>query len=64
MLDKGGHEAHQNTVGMLAGSAGMIAYAAAAIPLLRRLRAPRAAVAALGAWTLVAGLVAVPVLVA
>lgn len=35
-----------------------------AIPLLRRLRAPNAAGAALGAWLVVAGLVAVPVMVA
>jgi hypothetical protein len=49
---------------MLAGSAGMIAYALAVVPLLRRMRAPRAAVLGLGAWTLVAAAVAVPVLVA
>ena len=64
LLDKGAHEAHQNATGMVAGSAGMIAYAAAVVPLLRRLRASRAAVAALGAWVLAAGAVAVPVLVA
>jgi uncharacterized membrane protein (GlpM family) len=64
LLDKGGHAAHESAVGMLAGTAGMIAYAAAAIPLLRRLRAVGAAAAALGAWVLVAGLVAVPVLLA
>ncbi len=63
LLDKGAHDAHQNAVGMLAGSAGMIAYAAAVVPLLRRLRASRAAVVALGAWTAMAALVAVPVLV-
>lgn len=64
LLDKGSHEAHQNAVGMLAGSAGMIAYAATAVPLLRRMRASAAAVASLGAWFLVSGLVAIPVLVA
>lgn len=64
VLDKGSHDAHENAVGMLAGAAGMIAYAAAAIPLLRRISAPRAAAAALGAWFGVAALVAVPVLVA
>jgi hypothetical protein len=64
LLDKGHHDAHQNAVGMLAGSAGMIAYAAAAVPLLRRLPASRAAVVALGAWTAVAAGVAVPVLAA
>jgi hypothetical protein len=64
LVDKGAHEAHQNAVGMLAGSAGMIAYAAAAVPLLRRMRASTAAVASLGPWFLIAGLVAIPVLVA
>jgi uncharacterized membrane protein (GlpM family) len=64
VLDKGGRDAHQNAVGMIAGSAGMIAYAMAAIPLLRRMRASRAAVAALGAWTLVAAAVAIPLLLA
>jgi len=64
LLDKGGHDAHENAVGMLAGTAGMIAYAVVAIPLLRRLRAASAAAAALGAWALVAALAAVPVLLA
>jgi uncharacterized membrane protein (GlpM family) len=63
-LDKGPHTAHENAVGMLAGAAGMVAYAAAAVPLLRRMKAPAAAALALGAWTLVAGAVAVPLLVA
>lgn len=64
LLDKGAHEAHQSAVGMLAGSAGMIAYAAVAVPLLRRMRASGAAIASLGAWFLVAGVAAIPVLVA
>ena len=64
LLDKGAHDAHENAVGMIAGSAGMIAYAMATIPLLRRTRASRAAVAGLGAWTLVAAAVAVPLLLA
>ena len=62
VLDKGAHDAHESAVGMLAGSAGMIAYAAAVVPLLRRTRARRASVAALGAWTLAASLAALPVL--
>lgn len=49
---------------MIAGSAGMVAYAASVIPLLRRLPAGRAAVAGMGAWFLAAAIVAVPVLVA
>jgi hypothetical protein len=49
---------------MIAGSAGMVAYAALAVPLLRRIRASAAAVVALGAWTLVSAAVAVPLLLA
>ena|SRR5436309_3074595 len=64
LLDKGAHDAHQQAVGMLAGCAGMIAYAAATIPLLRRLRASRAAALGLAAWVVPAAVVAVPVLVA
>jgi uncharacterized membrane protein (GlpM family) len=62
LLDKGAHDAHENAAGMLAGSAGMIAYAAAVVPLLRRMRASLAAAAALGVWFAVAAIVAVPVL--
>jgi uncharacterized membrane protein (GlpM family) len=61
LLDKGAHAAHEQAAGMLAGSAGMIAYAFAVIPLLRRLSAARAALGALGAWVLGAALVALPV---
>jgi uncharacterized membrane protein (GlpM family) len=64
LVDKGAHEARQNSVGMLAGAAGMMAYAAVVVPLLRRVSAGRAAVLALGGWTLVAAVVAVPILVA
>jgi uncharacterized membrane protein (GlpM family) len=64
LIDKTSHDAHENAVGMIAGSAGMIAYAAGVVPLLRRLRASRAASAALLAWFGAAGIVAVPVLLA
>jgi uncharacterized membrane protein (GlpM family) len=64
LLDKGAHDAHQSSAGMIAGAAGMAVYAAAVIPLLRRTRAPVASMAALGAWTAVAAVVAVPLLVA
>jgi uncharacterized membrane protein (GlpM family) len=57
------HKAHENALGMIAGGAGMVAYAALAVPLLRRKRAAAAAALALIAWTLVAAIVAVPVLV-
>ncbi|MBV8948760.1 MAG: DUF3147 family protein [Solirubrobacterales bacterium] len=64
LLDKGAHEAHQAAAGMVAGGMGMIAYAAAVIPLLKRARASVASMAALGVWAVVAALVAVPLLAA
>ncbi len=64
VLDKGAHDAHESATGMIAGGAGMVAYAAAVVPLLRRMRALRAAVTALGAWLLVAVVVALPLLLA
>ncbi len=64
LLDKGSHDAHQNAVGMIAGAGGMIAYAAVAVTLLRRMRATTAAATALTAWFAVAGGLAIPVLVA
>jgi uncharacterized membrane protein (GlpM family) len=64
VLDKGDHDAHQSSVGMLAGAAGMIAYAAVVVPLLRRHPATRAAAVALSAWVAVAAVVAVPVMLA
>ena len=63
LLDKGAHEAHQSSAGMIAGAAGMAVYAAAVIPLLRRTRASAASMATLGVWTAVAAVVAVPLLV-
>jgi uncharacterized membrane protein (GlpM family) len=62
LLDKGSHEAREGGVGMLAGSAGMIAYAACVIPLLRRLNAAPAAAVALAGWLTVAAAIEVPVL--
>lgn len=64
LLDKGHHAAHQETVGMIAGGAGMISYAACVIPLLRRTKAVRAAAIALGPWFVAALAAAIPVLVA
>ena len=64
VIDKGVHDAHQNATGMIAGSAGMVAYAAAVVPLLRRIRASRAALAGMGAWAVVAAVAALPVLLA
>jgi uncharacterized membrane protein (GlpM family) len=64
LLDKGAHDAHQSAAGMIAGGVGMAAYAAAVIPLLRRTRPGPASLSAIGVWTLVAAIVAVPLLVA
>ena len=64
LLDKGAHDAHQASTGMIAGAAAMAVYAAAVIPLLRRARAPVASRAALGGWAGVAAVVAVPLLAA
>jgi uncharacterized membrane protein (GlpM family) len=62
LLDKTPHDAHQNAVGMIAGTAGMIVYAACAVRLLRRMRASKAAAIAVGAWLAAAAVVAIPVL--
>jgi uncharacterized membrane protein (GlpM family) len=64
LLDKGAHDAHQSTAGMIAGAAGMAVYAAAVVPLLRRWRPGVASVAAIGVWAAAAAVVAVPLLVA
>lgn len=61
VLDKGSHDAHENAAGMIAGGAGMVAYAALAVSLLRRMHASRAALVALSAW-FVAAIVAIPIL--
>jgi uncharacterized membrane protein (GlpM family) len=62
LLDKRAHDAHQSTAGMITGAVGMVVYAAAVIPLLRRTRAPIASIAALGVWTVVTAVLAVPLL--
>lgn len=64
ILDKGAHDAHKDALGMIAGSAGMAVYAAAVVPLLRRMRASRAAVLGLSAWGVGAAVIALPVLLA
>ena len=62
VLDKGARDAHLSSLGMLAGAAGMIAYAAAVLPQLKRRRATRAAAVAMSAWLVVAALFALPVM--
>ncbi len=64
LIDKGAHDAHEAAVGMIAGAAGMIVYAAAVIRLLRRMRASRAALSALAVWVGAAAIVAIPILAA
>ncbi len=64
LLDKGAHDAHQSSAGMISGAAGMAAYAAAVIPLLRRTRPGVASLAAIGVWSTAAAVVAIPLLVA
>lgn len=49
---------------MVAGSAGMVVYAASVVPLLRRFRASHAALLGLGAWGVGAAVLAVPILLA
>jgi len=62
LLDKGPHQAHESAAGMIAGGAGMVAYAVAAVSLLRRVRAARASAAGLLAWAGVSALAALPLL--
>jgi uncharacterized membrane protein (GlpM family) len=64
LLDKGAHDAHQSSVGMIAGATGMAVYAAAVIPLLRRMRPGVASVATIGVWSAAAAVVAIPLLTA
>lgn len=61
LLDKGSQDARASSWGMLAGCAGMVAYASVVVLLLPRTQTWRAAVGALGVWGLVAAAVAVPV---
>ena len=62
LLTKPVHDAHENAIGMLAGCAGMAAYAAVVVALLKRTGGKRASALAMGAWVLVAGVVAIPLL--
>ena len=64
VLDKGAHDAHRDALGMIAGSVGMVVYAASVVPLLRRMRAPRAAFVGIGAWFIATALAALPVMLA
>jgi uncharacterized membrane protein (GlpM family) len=63
LVTKSPHQARESVFGMLAGAVGMLAYAIAVVPLMRRTTAQRASVAALAVWALVASIAAVPLLV-
>jgi uncharacterized membrane protein (GlpM family) len=63
LVDKGAQDAHESALGMVVGSVALVAYAAAAVPLLRKFRASMAAALAIGAWVVTAAVVAVPMMV-
>jgi len=54
------HDAHENVIGMLAGCAGIVAYAAAVAPLLLRTAPLRASALTMVLWLVVAAGVAAP----
>jgi uncharacterized membrane protein (GlpM family) len=58
LVSKGATDAQKSSVGMLAGSAGMVAYAMAAVVLLKRTRALVASGLAVAVWIVVAAVVA------
>lgn len=62
LVSKGVLDARRATLGMLAGSAGMAAYASATVVLLKRLRPLASSVAGLAMWVAVAAAIAVPLL--
>jgi uncharacterized membrane protein (GlpM family) len=55
-------EAQDGSLGMLAGSAGMLAYAVVVVALLDRVRALAASAAALVAWFAITAIAAAPLL--
>lgn len=52
LATKGAHEARENAIGMLAGAAGMVAYAATIVGVLRSGRGVAAPIGSLVAWVL------------
>ncbi|HET9720519.1 MAG TPA: DUF3147 family protein [Solirubrobacteraceae bacterium] len=63
LIFEGARAAHESSLGMVVGSVALVAYAAAAIPLLRKFRASIAAAVALLAWLLAAVVVAIPMMI-
>src|SRR3954447_22744103 len=62
LLTKGSLAARENAIGMIAGGVGLVAYAAAVVPLLRRTKAPRASLLAMPIWVVTASVCAWPLL--
>ncbi len=62
LISKGAFDAKDATLGMLAGSAGMVAYACATVLLLKRVSSLGASASGLAAWVVVAAAIAVPLL--
>jgi uncharacterized membrane protein (GlpM family) len=59
LVTKGAHDAREASTGMLAGCAGMVACAAAAVLALKRMRPLLGALLSVGVWCVVAALVGV-----
>ena len=62
LISKGTVDAKHATLGMIAGSAGMAAYACAAVLLLKRASPLAASASGLAVWVAVAAAIAVPLL--
>jgi uncharacterized membrane protein (GlpM family) len=62
LVSKGVVDARDDSLGMIAGSVGMVAYACAAVLLLKRTPSLVASVAGSGVWLVVAVAVAVPLI--
>jgi uncharacterized membrane protein (GlpM family) len=62
LASKGGHDARESSIGMLAGAAGMLCYAAATIGLLKRMSALHASALGMVAWVVPTAAVAAFVL--
>jgi hypothetical protein len=60
LLDTGSSVTRESARGMVAGSIGMVAYAAAVVPILRRGRAGRSAAVAMIAWVTATAAIAIP----
>jgi uncharacterized membrane protein (GlpM family) len=55
LVDKGSHDARQNTIGMIVGALALIVFCVVARPAVARFRAATGSMIACGAWLVVAG---------